>query len=109
RRAATAAGSAQATDVTGNDLASDCRRRTRFAALGHGRGANLFIGTDIFVLVLVVYDLGSRGRVHPTTLWGGAMVVGLKPLYSSPWRRASRFPSRRLCGSKKRHCGGVIA
>ncbi len=26
------------------------------------------------------YDLVSRGRLHPATLWGGAMVVGFKPL-----------------------------
>jgi len=48
--------------------------------LGMGGAPNLFIGTDLFVLVLVLYDLGSRGRIHPATLWGGAMVVGLKPL-----------------------------
>jgi hypothetical protein len=48
--------------------------------LGMGLAPNLFIGTDVFVLVLVLYDLASPGRVHPTTLWGGAMVVGLKPL-----------------------------
>jgi uncharacterized membrane protein YozB (DUF420 family) len=48
--------------------------------LGMDLSPNLFIGTDVFVLVLILYDLGSRGRVHPTTLWGGAMVVGLKPL-----------------------------
>ena len=45
-----------------------------------GGAPNLFIGTDIFVLVLVLYDLGSRGRVYTATLWGGALVVGLKPL-----------------------------
>jgi FtsH-binding integral membrane protein len=41
---------------------------------------NLFYGSDVFVLALVIYDLVSRGRVHPATLWGGAMVVGFKPL-----------------------------
>jgi FtsH-binding integral membrane protein len=45
-----------------------------------GGAPNLFYGTDVFVLALVVYDLVSRGRVHPATLWGGAMVVGFKPL-----------------------------
>lgn len=40
----------------------------------------MFIGTDVFVLALVLYDLASLGRVHPATLWGGAMVAGLKPL-----------------------------
>jgi hypothetical protein len=45
-----------------------------------GGAPNLFYGTDVFVLSLVIYDLVSRGRVHPATLWGGAMVVGFKPL-----------------------------
>lgn len=45
-----------------------------------GGAPNLFYGTDIFVLALVIYDLVSRGRVHPATLWGGALVVGFKPL-----------------------------
>ena len=48
--------------------------------VGLGGAANLFFGTDVFVLVLVLYDLASRGRVHPATLWGGALVVGFKPL-----------------------------
>lgn len=58
---------------------------------GMGGAPNLFYGTDVFVLALVIYDLVSRGRVHPATLWGGAMVVGLKPLLfyavavTSPW------------------------
>jgi hypothetical protein len=48
--------------------------------MGVGGAPNLFIGTDVFVLALVLYDLASLGRVHPATLWGGAMVAGLKPL-----------------------------
>jgi hypothetical protein len=48
--------------------------------VGMGGAPNLFFGTDVFVLALVLYDLASRGRVHPATLWGGALVVGFKPL-----------------------------
>jgi hypothetical protein len=48
--------------------------------VGMGGAPNLFFGTDVFVLALVLYDLAARGRVHPATLWGGAMVVGFKPL-----------------------------
>jgi hypothetical protein len=48
--------------------------------VGMGGAPNLFFGTDVLVLVLVLYDLVTRGRVHPATLWGGAMVVGFKPL-----------------------------
>jgi hypothetical protein len=48
--------------------------------VGMGGAPNLFYGTDAFVLALVLYDLASRGRIHPATLWGGALVVGFKPL-----------------------------
>jgi hypothetical protein len=48
--------------------------------VGMGGAPNLFFGTDVFVLVLVLYDLASRGRIHPATLWGGALVVGFKRL-----------------------------
>jgi FtsH-binding integral membrane protein len=49
----------------------------RFLAAGP---TGLFLGTDAFVLAVVIYDLASRGRVHPATLWGGALVAGFKPL-----------------------------
>src|SRR6516165_8033948 len=48
--------------------------------VGIGGAPNLFYGTDVFVLALVLYDFASRGRVHPATLWGGAAVVAFKPL-----------------------------
>lgn len=43
---------------------------------GLGGPPNLFYGTDVLVLALVVFDLVARGRVHRATLWGGAMVAG---------------------------------
>jgi hypothetical protein len=48
--------------------------------VGMGGAPNLFIGTDAFVLAIVIYDLTVRGRVHPATLWGGAAVAVFKPL-----------------------------
>jgi Co/Zn/Cd efflux system component len=50
----------------------------------------LFLGTDVFVLAVVLYDFMSLGRVHPATLWGGAMVAVFKPLlfaaaFTPPW------------------------
>jgi hypothetical protein len=56
-----------------------------------GGAPNLFYGTDVLVLALVIYDLVSRGGAHPATLWGGAMVAGFKPLLfyavtaTTPW------------------------
>jgi hypothetical protein len=31
---------------------------------------------DALLIVLATYDLVSRGRVHPVTLWGGVFVIG---------------------------------
>lgn len=35
---------------------------------------------DIFLLALVVFDLSTRKRLHPVTLWGGGLLVALQPL-----------------------------
>jgi hypothetical protein len=50
------------------------------AQINIGGTVGLFLGTDIFVLALILYDFASRGRVHPASLWGGSMVVVFKPL-----------------------------
>lgn len=35
---------------------------------------------NLFLAALVVFDLRSRGRLHPVTLWGGAVTVFCEPL-----------------------------
>ncbi len=50
-----------------------------------------FSVTDLFVVALVVYDLYTRGRIHPATLWGGLFFVASQPLrlaigFSAPWQ-----------------------
>jgi hypothetical protein len=41
----------------------------------------LFFGlTDLFLVPLVIWDLTSRGRLHPATKWGGLIVVVSQPL-----------------------------
>jgi hypothetical protein len=41
----------------------------------------LFWGlTDLFLIPLVVWDVASRGRVHPATKWGGLLIVASQPL-----------------------------
>ena len=50
-----------------------------FVTIGAPGPVGLFLGTDLFVLALVVYDFASRGRLHAATLWGGALVVVFKP------------------------------
>lgn len=57
-------------------------------AAGFGRGlaqinmttrTTFFLCTAIFVVIVVAYDLASRGRIHPATLWGGVTVAVFKP------------------------------
>lgn len=45
------------------------------------RGAiGAMIISDIFLVALIIYDLRSRGRIHPVTLWGGAVTLICEPL-----------------------------
>lgn len=38
-----------------------------------------FLGTDLFLLPLVLWDWKSRGRLHPVTLWGGLLLIASQP------------------------------
>ena len=43
-------------------------------------GPPAFFGlTDLFLVALAVWDLRSRGRLHPVTLWGGLLMVVAQP------------------------------
>ncbi len=35
---------------------------------------------DLFLLPLIAWDLTTRGRLHPATLWGGLLLVATQPL-----------------------------
>lgn len=44
-------------------------------------GPPVFFGlADLFIVALLLYDLASRRRVHPATLWGGALLILSQPL-----------------------------
>jgi hypothetical protein len=44
-------------------------------------GPPAFFGlTDLFIVALLVYDLATRRRVHPATIWGGLLIVASQPL-----------------------------
>jgi hypothetical protein len=44
-------------------------------------GPPTFFGlTDVFILVMLVYDLIIRRRPHPATIWGGLFIVASQPL-----------------------------
>lgn len=44
-------------------------------------GPPAFFGlTDLFLLAIVAWDLATRGRLHPATLWAGLLLVASQPL-----------------------------
>ena len=54
-------------------------------------GPPTFFGlADLFIVALLVYDLSTRGKVHPATIWGGLLIVASQPLRlmisgTAPW------------------------
>ena len=54
-------------------------------------GPPTFFGlADLFIVVMLVYDLSTRGKVHPATIWGGLLIVASQPLRlmisgTAPW------------------------
>ena len=47
----------------------------------HLGGPPAFFGlSDLFIVAMVVYDLATRRKVHPATLWGGLALVASQPL-----------------------------
>ena len=54
-------------------------------------GPPTFFGlADLFIVPIVVYDLSTRGKVHPATIWGGLLIVASQPLRlmisgTQPW------------------------
>jgi hypothetical protein len=46
-----------------------------------GSGPPVFFGlSDLFIVALLIYDLTTRRRVHPATIWGGLLIVASQPL-----------------------------
>lgn len=45
----------------------------------------VFGATDLFLVPLVVWDLRTRGRLHPVTLWGGLAIIVSQPLRLLVW------------------------
>jgi len=46
--------------------------------------------TDLFLIAIVLFDLATRGRPHPATIWGGLFLVGSQVLRlvisgTGPW------------------------
>jgi hypothetical protein len=52
--------------------------------------------SDLFVVALGVWDLRTRGRLHPVTLWGGLLLIASQPLRlalsgSAAWLSVARW------------------
>jgi hypothetical protein len=44
-------------------------------------GPPAFFGiTDLFLIALVIFDLRTRQRLHPATLWGGLLTIVAQPV-----------------------------
>ena len=44
-------------------------------------GPPAFFGlTDLFIVAMLVYDLATRRKVHPATIWGGLVILASQPL-----------------------------
>ena len=53
--------------------------RMRFLPLPPGP-PTFFALADLFIVALLVYDLTTRKKVHPATIWGGLLIVASQPL-----------------------------
>lgn len=53
--------------------------RLPFALLKAGPPA--FFGlADLFIVAMLIYDLSTRRKVHPATIWGGLLIVASQPI-----------------------------
>lgn len=52
----------------------------RIPFIGAGGPLAFFGATDLFVVVCLLYDRISHGRVHPAFLWGGLCFIASQPL-----------------------------
>jgi hypothetical protein len=44
-------------------------------------GPPTFFGlADLFIVAMLVYDLSTRRKIHPATIWGGLLIVASQPL-----------------------------
>jgi hypothetical protein len=53
--------------------------RIRFPILPPGP-PTFFGVADLFIVAMLVYDLTTRRKIHPATIWGGLLIVASQPL-----------------------------
>jgi len=62
----------------------------RIPGIGDGGPLPVFAVTDLFIAALAIWDVRTRGRLHPATLWGGLATILSQPLRlalsgTAPW------------------------
>lgn len=70
--------------------------RIPFEFIANGGPLVSFLLPDIFIVLLVIWDLGVLRRIHPATLWGGLAIVASLPLRlwisdTQPWLAVADF------------------
>lgn len=61
-------------------LTTPLARITRFTHVGLTPALSGIIFTDILLAALVIYDVRSRGKLHPATIWGGSFFVATQDI-----------------------------
>lgn len=64
--------------------------RLPLRAIVEGAPFSFYAGGDLIILAGMIYDLASRGRVHPVWIWGGGALVASQALrlaimHTPPW------------------------
>jgi len=54
--------------------------RIRLDVIQQGGVIPAFVIADLFILTMVLYDLATRKRVHPATIWSGIIIIGSQAL-----------------------------
>jgi hypothetical protein len=61
-------------------LVSAAIARIPLGFIEHGGPPVMFALCDIFILAVVLYDAMTLKRVHPATLWAGAIIIASQPI-----------------------------
>lgn len=54
---------------------------------------------DLFLIPLIAWDLKTRGKLHPATIWGGAFLISFQVLRITIWETDGWLAFARWAGS----------
>ncbi|RZF64539.1 hypothetical protein EWE75_10220 [Sphingomonas populi] len=61
-------------------LTTPLARITRFTHIGLAPAFGGMILTDVLLAALAIYDIRTRGKLHPATIWGGGFFLATQAL-----------------------------